>query len=110
MSDGADLRKGVGRISDYTNVDGRSIQTSNELGSSVGVEHAQLVKTGGGNFIPINITCTLDENVKRLTSTDRLAKNKLINIEILSEIRVCSYILKFNVPYELLKLTLRGRP
>ena len=52
-------------------------------------------------FIPINITCTLDENVKRLTSTDRLTKNKLINIEILSEIRARSYIPKFNVPYEL---------
>jgi hypothetical protein len=55
-------------------------QTSNELGSSVGSEHAQLVKIRGGMFIPINITCTLDENVKRLTSTDRLTKNKLINV------------------------------
>ena len=84
-------------------------QPLNELGSSVGAEDAQLVKTRGGRFIPINITCTLDENVKRLTSTDRLAKNKVINIEILSEIRARSYILKFNVPTNL-NLTLRGRP
>jgi hypothetical protein len=55
----------------------------------VGAERAQLVETRGGMFIPINITCTLDDNFERLTSTDRSTKNKLIDIEILSEIRVC---------------------
>ncbi|KAJ5494159.1 hypothetical protein N7463_010246 [Penicillium fimorum] len=78
-------------------------QTKNEQGASVCAEYAQAAKDRGCLLIPVVLTCNEDENIKRITQSDREKHAKLMDVELLKTFRKGS-VFEFSDRKEFLKI------
>lgn len=62
-------------------------QSLNELGKSVCEEYAAATTARGCVFIPVVVTCALDENMERLVSHERAEHKKLTNVDLARKFR-----------------------
>ena len=79
-------------------------QTTNEQGASVCAEYAQAAKDRGCLLIPIVLTCDEDENIKRMTQSEREKHAKLTDVELLRMFRKGAPIFKFSDRKEFLEV------
>ena len=78
-------------------------QTNNESGTSVAKEYQSAAKWRGCAFVPVNLTCQVAENERRIRSAERLdlvarGKGMLTDCEILRKYRATSEIYQFHCP------------
>ncbi|KAJ5382779.1 hypothetical protein N7517_000690 [Penicillium concentricum] len=78
-------------------------QTTNEQGVSVCAEYAQAAKDRGCLLIPIVLNCDEDENIKRMTQSEREKHAKLMDVELLKTFRRGS-VFEFSDRKEFLKI------
>ena len=73
-------------------------QASDEMGKEIASEYMNAAERGGRKFIPIILTVDLDENKRRMITSDRADgyKCKLTNTEKLGEIREEYKLLRFD--------------
>lgn len=62
-------------------------QSDDEVGSAVMQEYATMAARRGCALIPVNATCSEDENMRRLVSVERAQHGKLVDKEIVAHIR-----------------------
>lgn len=79
-------------------------QTTNEQGASVCAEYAQAAKDRGCLLIPIILTCDEDENIKRMTQSEREKHAKLMDVELLRTFRKGAPIFEFSDRNEFLEI------
>ncbi|KAJ5986921.1 hypothetical protein N7451_011286 [Penicillium sp. IBT 35674x] len=70
-------------------------QTDNEQGTSVCLEYVRAALKRGCPLIPIVLTCDEDENIKRMTKSEREKHAKLMDMELLRMFRRGAPIFKF---------------
>jgi hypothetical protein len=63
-------------------------QSDNTLGQSVCAEYREAARIRGSAFIPITLTCAVEENVRRAASEERssISTHKLIDPKIVADI------------------------
>lgn len=71
-------------------------QTGNKQGASVCEEYVQAALERGCPLIPIVLTCDEDENIKRMTASEREKHAKLMDVELLRRFRREAPIFKSN--------------
>ena len=62
-------------------------QSNDEIGSSVMAEYRSMATRRHCTFVPIILTCSKEENLKRLGNTERSLHGKLTDSELVSYIR-----------------------
>ncbi|MCJ1467681.1 hypothetical protein MMC07_006306 [Pseudocyphellaria aurata] len=86
-------------------------QSNDELGRSVVAEYASMAKLRNCAFIPIIISCTKEENLRRLESAERARRNKLTDTSVLSSMRSdCEVHRSEDEPYQMVLNTTNFQP
>jgi ABC-type oligopeptide transport system ATPase subunit len=67
-------------------------QSDSDIGSAVMAEYRDMAARRGCAFIPIVVTCSKEENLRRLASLERSQHEKLTDIELAARIRDNSVI------------------
>ncbi|KAG5659852.1 hypothetical protein KAF25_002411 [Fusarium avenaceum] len=67
-------------------------QSDDDIGSAVMAEYRAMAARRGSAVIPIVVTCSKEENLRRLTSMERSQHEKLTNVELVARIRENSAI------------------
>ncbi|KAH6954629.1 hypothetical protein HG530_010788 [Fusarium avenaceum] len=62
-------------------------QSDDDIGSAVMAEYRAMAARRGCAFIPIVVTCSKEENLRRLTSMGRSQHEKLTDVELVARIR-----------------------
>lgn len=78
-------------------------QSANDLGAEVCSEYLKAAERRGSAFVPITLTCSSEENLRRASSTDRAAfgKSKLLDTTLISEMRQRGQIYRFDTAEQL---------
>lgn len=71
-------------------------QCTGELGHSVCAEYAQCANERGASFIPVNVDCSVDTNLQRLVSKDRIVFSKLTDVELVRQFRQTGVVHEFS--------------
>ncbi|KAM0233528.1 hypothetical protein ACHAP5_010403 [Fusarium lateritium] len=67
-------------------------QSDSDIGSAVMAEYHTMAARRGCVFIPIIVTCSKEENLRRLSSLDRSQHEKLTDVELVARMRDTSVI------------------
>ncbi|CAG9986693.1 unnamed protein product [Clonostachys byssicola] len=62
-------------------------QSDDEVGSAVMGEYRAMAARRGCTFVPITLTCSKEENLRRLVSSERSAHGKLTDTELVARLR-----------------------
>ncbi|RDW63725.1 hypothetical protein BP6252_11270 [Coleophoma cylindrospora] len=79
-------------------------QSQNELGKSVCDEYTAAATARGCIFVPVVMTCGLDENMERLVSYERAEHKKLTNVELARKFRTQEDVYRFEDQPALLEI------
>ncbi|KAM0201013.1 hypothetical protein ACHAQI_011428 [Fusarium lateritium] len=67
-------------------------QSDSDIGSAVMAEYCAMAARRGCAFIPVIVTCSKEENLRRLASLDRSQHDKLTDVELVARILDTSVI------------------
>ncbi|KAF4998672.1 hypothetical protein FGRMN_2998 [Fusarium graminum] len=62
-------------------------QSDDAIGRGVMDEYRAMASWRGCAFVPITVTCSMEENLRRLVSTERMQHGKLTDAELVAHIR-----------------------
>ncbi|KAI8721627.1 hypothetical protein NCS52_00304600 [Fusarium sp. LHS14.1] len=62
-------------------------QSDDDVGRAVMAEYRAMAARRGCTFVPVTLTCGKEENLRRLTSSERALRGKLTDAELVSHIR-----------------------
>ncbi|KAM0354937.1 hypothetical protein ACHAPU_000777 [Fusarium lateritium] len=67
-------------------------QSDDAIGRGVMEEYRAMASRRGCAFVPITVTCSMEENMRRLVSTERTQHGKLTDAELMAHVRDTSII------------------
>ena len=75
-------------------------QSHNELGQTVATEYLNAARRAGRPFLPVIMTCRIEENMQRVRSVERQSAGggKLLDPDVLEGMRRRSKLLSFGEP------------
>jgi len=78
-------------------------QSENELGRSVAREYQSSSATSGRPFLPIIITCDVNENRRRVAASERVSSGtgKLLSVDVLQDLRDRCELFSFKINEEI---------
>ncbi|KAM0495614.1 hypothetical protein ACHAP8_007880 [Fusarium lateritium] len=83
-------------------------QSDDSIGRGVMAEYCAMAARRGCTFVPVTVTCTKEENLRRLVSSERALHGKLTDVDLVARIRDNSVVYQWPGNSNHLELDLTG--